>query len=99
MLIDIASSSHIIYSVKLGIQAGGIFVDRAANEYFRKRLYDGNINPDEVDEYLKTAVDKFITEVKPSFENNSGDHLIAVADRHYSNSIIGIERGYMTLTG
>ena len=82
-----------------GIQAGGIFVDQSAAEYFRKKFYDAGLNPDEVSEYLKTATHKFNTEVKLSFEDQSGDHLIALADRHASNPLLGLERGYVTLSG
>jgi hypothetical protein len=87
-------------SAVLGIQAGGIFVDQSAVEYLRKRLYDGDLDPDQVTKLLEMATQKFITEIKPSFEESrSGDQLIAVADRHFSNPIVGIESGYMTLTG
>jgi hypothetical protein len=89
----------IISHVVLGIQAGGIFVDRSASQYFRKRFYDGDLNPDQVTELIDTALEKFITEVKPSFEDSSEEHLIAVADRQFSNSMVGIERGCMTLPG
>jgi hypothetical protein len=82
-----------------GIQAGGIFVDRSASQHFQKKFYDGDINPDQVKEYVEVAMQKFVTEVKPSFENRSEDHLIAVADRHFSSAVLGIERGYMTLSG
>ena len=92
------TSSH-FYPVLLGIQAGGVFVDRFAMQYFRKKLYDGNLNPDEVAEYVGIAMDKFISEVKPSFMDPSGDHLIAIADRHLSNPLAGIERGYLMLKG
>ena len=74
-------------------------MDRSASEFFRKKFYDGNLDPDQVSEYSQTAIEKFITEVKPSFKDASGDHLIAIADRQFSNSIIDVERGYMTLPG
>lgn len=74
-------------------------MDQSASQYFRKKFYDSDLNPDEVSEYLETAMQKFTTEVKPSFEDQSGDHLIALADRQFSNPILGIERGYMTLPG
>ena len=83
----------------IGIQAGGIFVDKTASDFFIKRLYDGGLDPDQVKEYLETATQKFITEVKPSFENPTEKQLIAVADRTVSSAEANIERGYMTLTG
>jgi hypothetical protein len=94
-LLDVFTS----YVVTLGIQAGGIFVDRSAAEYFQKKFYDADLDPDQVTELMYTATQKFMTEVKPSFRDNSGDQLIAVADRHFSSPLIGIDRGYMTLTG
>lgn len=74
-------------------------MDRSASEYFRKKFYDGDLDPDQVTEYMESAMQKFVTEVKPSFEDQFGHHLMAVADRHFSNRIVGIERGHMTLTG
>jgi len=95
----LCATSSRSYPVLLGIQAGGIFVDRSATQYFRKKFYDGNLNPDEVAEYVGMALYKFISEVKPSFVDPSGDHLIAIADRRLSNPLVGIERGYLTLKG
>jgi hypothetical protein len=82
-----------------GIQAGGIFVDRSAEQYFRKKFYDGDLNPDQVSECIAQALDKFVEEVKPAFQDRSGDHLIAVADRRFSDQYMDIERGFMTLSG
>jgi hypothetical protein len=84
---------------KIGIQAGGIFVDQSASEFFRKKFYDGDLDPDQVSEYSQTAMEKFITEVKPSFKDASGDHLVAIADRQFTHPRVGVERGYMTLSG
>jgi hypothetical protein len=85
--------------IALGIQAGGIFVDQSATAYFEQKLYDSDLDPDQVSGYLGTATEKFITEIKPSFKDTIDDHLLAVADRQFSNVKAGIERGYMTLTG
>jgi hypothetical protein len=74
-------------------------VDQSAKAYFQKKFYDGDISPDHVTEYVGTALQKFITEVKPSFEDCLEEHLIAVADRQVTNHIIGILRGYLTLKG
>jgi hypothetical protein len=45
-LLDVFTS----YVVTLGIQAGGIFVDRSAAKYFRKKFYDADLDPDQVTE-------------------------------------------------
>jgi hypothetical protein len=82
-----------------GIQAGGIFVDQSATEYFQKKFYDGDLDPDEVTEFMETAKQKFISEVKPSFVNPSEDFLLSIADRHFSNPVVGIERGHFSLPG
>jgi hypothetical protein len=74
-------------------------VDHSARSAFQKRFYDGGITPDEVHEYVETALTKFITEVKPSFENSNAEYPIAIAERHVSNPSIGIEKGYLTLMG
>jgi hypothetical protein len=82
----------------LGIQAGGIFVDKSASQFFRKKFYDGNLDPDQVTELIEHACQKFIAEVKPSFEDHTGNFVIAVADRLFSNEMVGIERGYLNLS-
>jgi hypothetical protein len=74
-------------------------VDQAASTYFRRRFYDGDLDPDQVTEFVESASQRFVAEVKPSFENSSEDHLLAVADRQFSNPVAGVERGYMTVRG
>jgi hypothetical protein len=83
----------------LGVLAGGIFVDHSARSAFQKRFYDGGITPDQVHEYIETAMNRFVSEVKPSFENPAAEYPIAVADRQVTNSDIGIQKGYLTLMG
>jgi hypothetical protein len=74
-------------------------VEFLLTEYFQKKFYDADLDPDQVTKLMYTTTQKFMTEVKPSFRDNSGDQLIAVADRHFSSPLIGIDQGYMTLTG
>jgi hypothetical protein len=81
------------------IQAGGIFVDRSAKSYFQKKFYDCGFDPDAVSDYVTTAMDKFITEAKPSFKDVKDNFLLLVADRQTSNSSLNIQGGYLTLTG
>jgi hypothetical protein len=50
-------------------------------------------------ECIERATQNFNMEIKPSFENNSEDYVIAVAERRFSNAGAGIERGYMALKG
>jgi hypothetical protein len=52
-----------------------------------------------VREYVETAIDGFISEVKPSFENTGIDYHIAVADRHVTQEHMDINRGYLTMKG
>jgi hypothetical protein len=74
-------------------------VDHAARSAFQKRFYDGGITPDQVQEYIETALTKFVTEVKPSFDNPNAEYPIAIAERHVTNPTIGIKKGYLTLMG
>ena len=74
-------------------------MDKSAKSYFQNKFYDSGIDPDMVSDYVATAMDKFVTEAKPSFKDVTDNFLLLVADRQTSNSSLNIQGGYLTLTG
>jgi hypothetical protein len=50
------------------------------DQSFRKRFYDGDLDLDEVTEFVEGASQRFVAEAKPSFEKALEDYFIEVTD-------------------
>ena len=82
-----------------GLQAGGLFIDRAAEEYLRRVLVQANLEEDTFEDYIKTAVEEFELVAKRQFSDPSRPLRVSIADKGFDRPEIGVRRGLITLPG
>ncbi|KAF8305224.1 uncharacterized protein EI90DRAFT_3001470 [Cantharellus anzutake] len=83
------------------IQAGGIFVNKAAEEYFHRVFSnpEANLPPDESRDFVKKAIDDFETTAKKAFKDITTKGSVDIGQTRYTNPAVGVKRGRMTLDG
>jgi hypothetical protein len=82
-----------------GIQAGGIFIDQAAEGYLRRLLTQARVREDDLKYYVARGVEEFEIGLKRNFDGEGASpNYITIADR-YNNPFIGVRRGIMSLDG
>ncbi|KAG8682041.1 hypothetical protein FRC08_015223, partial [Ceratobasidium sp. 394] len=81
------------------VQAGAIFVDKAAKIHLQKALRGAGIPALEVEEYISRGVKDFEGSAKRAFRDTSTDQSIEIAGTRFNNATIKVRRGRMTLTG
>ena len=81
------------------IQAGGIFVNKAAEKYFHRTFSNpsAKLGEDEVKDFVKNATDDFETQAKV-FDDVTKKCSIHIG-RRYTNAAVGVQRGQITLDG
>ncbi len=81
------------------IQAGGIFVNKAAEEYFYRTFSNpaAKLHEDEVEDFVKKATDDFETTAKKAFKVGRKGRRVDIQQARYSNATIGVRRGRMML--
>ncbi|KAF8337474.1 uncharacterized protein EI90DRAFT_3043110 [Cantharellus anzutake] len=82
-------------------QAGGIFVNKAAEDYFHRVFSDPGayLRPDEIKDFVKHAIDDFEATVKKAFKDVSSKGSLDIGQSRYTNPALGVKRGRMTLDG
>lgn len=81
-----------------GVQAGAIFVDQSATEYFNTLFSSAGLDAEDIKEYTDEAVKSFETEAKKAFNGESGDDVsIKVAGHKVTERSVNIRRGILTL--
>lgn len=83
----------------IGVQAGAIFVDAAAENYLRQKLTRAGLDSDDVDEYTKAGIKDFEAFTKRMFSDETKDYSIEIARSRYNNPAIQTRRGRMNLPG
>ncbi|KAG9103543.1 hypothetical protein FRC06_010028 [Ceratobasidium sp. 370] len=91
------------------VQAGAIYVDAAAREYFKRVLTDeskkdapkkdGAVNAEDVEEYTTRGVKDFEMVAKRTFRDTAEEKAIEIAGTRFNNPSIRTRRGRMTLPG
>ena len=83
------------------IQAGGIFVNKAAEEYFQRAFSNpaAKLPDDEVKDFVKKATDDFETNAKKAFKDLTSKGSIDIGQSRYTNTAVGVKRGRMALDG
>ncbi|KAG8678485.1 hypothetical protein FRC08_017726 [Ceratobasidium sp. 394] len=91
------------------VQAGAIYVDAAAREYFKKALTDeskkdvpkrdGAVSTEDVEEYTARGVKDFEMVAKRTFRDSAEEKTIEIAGTRFNNPSIRTRRGRMTLSG
>jgi hypothetical protein len=82
------------------VQAGAIFIDQMAREYFRGIFQDTlGLEGEDLKEHLSDAVASFESETKKSFKDSKGEKSIKVGGYKFNNAKLGIKRGKMVLSG
>ncbi|KAF8336893.1 uncharacterized protein EI90DRAFT_3013883 [Cantharellus anzutake] len=83
------------------IQAGGVFVNKAAEEYFQRVFSnpEANLPRDEVKDLVKNAVDAFEMTAKKTFKNATSKGSLDLGLSRYTNPAVGVRRGRMALDG
>jgi hypothetical protein len=86
-------------SVTAGAQAGAIFVDRSAEDYLERVMFDAGLSSGDVEEFVKEGIKDFEGHAKRKFKEISTDQYIKIASSRYDNPAIKTRRGRMTLKG
>ncbi|KAF8328516.1 uncharacterized protein EI90DRAFT_2974277 [Cantharellus anzutake] len=85
------------------IQAGGIFVNKAAEEYFRRVFSnpEASLRPDEIKDFVQHAVDDFEANAKKAFQDKdmTSKGSVDIGQSRYTNPTFGVKRGRMMLDG
>ncbi|KAG8715499.1 hypothetical protein FRC09_016562 [Ceratobasidium sp. 395] len=81
------------------VQAGGIFVDHAAESYLRQRFASAGLSDDDVDDYTKAALVEFVDLTKPNFGSADDTfNTLNIKRRRLNLPSIQVRGGYMKLT-
>ena len=85
-------------NVVIGIQAGGIFVDKNARSFLEDRfkLVD-SLSPDQRSRYVEDGVEDFISNAKNNFDNTEDEVTIKVGSLKDDFSEIEVDSGDMIL--
>ena len=83
------------------IQAGGVFVNKAAEEYFQRAFSNpaAKLPDDEIKDFVKTATYDFETNAKKAFNDVTNKGSIDIGQSRYTNAAVGVRRGRMTVDG
>jgi len=81
------------------LQAGGLFIDRAAEDYLRRVLMQADLEEETFEDYVKTAVEEFELVVKRQFSDPLKPLRVSIADKGFNRPEIGVRRGIVTLPG
>src|SRR5260370_36720800 len=83
------------------IQAGGVFVNKAAEEYFHRTFSNpaAKLDDDEAKDFVKKATDVFETTAKKAFKDAASKGTVDIGQVRYTNPAAGVKRGRMTLDG
>jgi hypothetical protein len=80
------------------VQAGAIFVNQTAEEFFRSQFTAGGFDEDDLKVYIQDALNSFETEGKRGFEGSDQvDVSIKVGGHKLTEKSMGIRRGVMTI--
>lgn len=60
---------------------------------------NSDLSKEDQDGYVVEALESFETDAKRSFGGPEEDKIIAVGGRRFSDSTLGVRRGYMKLKG
>ena len=83
------------------VQAGAIFVNKAAEEYFRRAFSNpaAELPDDQVKYFVKKATDVFKTMAKKAFKDGASRGTVDIGLVRYNNPAAGIKHRWMTLEG
>ncbi|KDQ12455.1 hypothetical protein BOTBODRAFT_134607 [Botryobasidium botryosum FD-172 SS1] len=81
------------------VQAGAIFVNKTAEEYFTQAFTDAGLDEETVSEFVAAAMDSFEMETKRRFKDPAETKIISVGGRKFSNTDLNVRRGAMTIQG
>ncbi|KAF8337473.1 uncharacterized protein EI90DRAFT_2968350 [Cantharellus anzutake] len=85
------------------IQAGGIFVNKAAEDYFSRVFSnpEASLRPDEIKDFVQHAIDDFEANAKKAFQDKdiTSKGSVDIGQSRYTNPVVGVKRGRMMLDG
>jgi len=81
------------------VQAGAIFVNQSAEEFFRQSFTKAKLDKETIAEYTEEAIESFEIEAKRTFKSETEDKLVNVGGRKFTNTQLNVRRGTMTLKG
>lgn len=84
--------------IRIGVQAGGIFVNKEAIRHLRRILTEAQIPEDDVEAWLRISEEEFERSLKLEFPRPIGRHTIAIDRRSNNNRTVGIKNGRLSLT-
>lgn len=83
----------------IGVQAGAIFVNQTAMEYFEMLFQSAGFDKEDLHAYTQEAVDSFEAEGKKAFEGpNQEDISVKVGGHRLTERAVNIRRGIMAVT-
>ncbi|KAG9106779.1 hypothetical protein FRC07_008742, partial [Ceratobasidium sp. 392] len=81
------------------VQAGSIFVDKAAEDFIRANLERGDVTEEEIYDYTKVGVNEFKITAKSSFTGGEDVVSLRLAQRSLNRPQINVLRGRLPLQG
>ena len=93
-----APSQHPDFIIHIGVQAGGIFVNKEAIRHLRRILTEAQIPEDDVEAWLRFSEEEFERSLKMEFPRPVGRHTITIDRGSYNNHAVGIKNGRLSLT-
>ena len=84
--------------MRIGVQAGGIFVNKEALRQLRCLFTNARIPEDEIEVWLRISEEEFERSLKMEFPRPTGRHTIAVDRQSYNNRALGIKNGRLSLS-
>ncbi|KAF8319505.1 uncharacterized protein EI90DRAFT_3158350 [Cantharellus anzutake] len=102
-VVDAVNPCLLMHEVRASscVQAGGVFVDKGASQYFNKLLSNPvtQLCEDEVSDYVKAATTDFESSAKKAFKNQSSTANIAVGQSRLNIEAAGVKRGRIKVDG
>ncbi|KDQ12452.1 hypothetical protein BOTBODRAFT_146678 [Botryobasidium botryosum FD-172 SS1] len=80
-------------ALSTGVQAGAIFVNKIAEEYFTQTFTEAGMDEETVSDFVTAAMGSFEMETKRRFQDPTESKIISVARRKFSNTSLNICRG------
>ncbi|CAE6446619.1 Heat shock 70 kDa protein 12A OS=Homo sapiens GN=HSPA12A PE=1 SV=2 [Rhizoctonia solani AG-1 IB] len=81
------------------VQAGGIFVNVAADRYIQRALTDAGLLSEDVADFSKQGIQDFEKNLKRQFTGSTESKSVEVGRSRVNYPAVGIRRGHMSLPG
>ncbi|KDQ09315.1 hypothetical protein BOTBODRAFT_37228 [Botryobasidium botryosum FD-172 SS1] len=81
------------------VQAGGIFVNQTAADYFTRTFRAAGLTDDEIESYVADALLSFEYDAKKAFKDTAEERDISIGGSRFTDRRIGVRRGSLSISG